>query len=158
MRIALLDCNRPVQPCHHATECASGETDLALVSESVRARRCKLLDQLTCLCSQSCAQHALPTAGPIKRAAAALAANTWPQWAQIWNRVKAEVPDAGEGLNRAQFACALRLVATAQSQGMLPLGAPPWQETSGLPAPLPRLAPQPRRSGPSTCACCLQRC
>ena len=86
------------------------------------------------------------------------AADTWPQRAQIWNRVKAEVPDAGEGLNRAQFACALRLVAIAQNQGMLPLGVPAWQETSGLPVPLPRLAPQPRRSGPSTCACCLQRC
>ncbi len=80
-----------------------------------------------------------------------------PRWAQIWNRVKAEVPDAGEGLNRAQFARALRLVALAQNQGVLPPGVPPWPGTGGRPAPLPRLAPQPRRAGPSTCACCLQR-
>ena len=82
----------------------------------------------------------------------------WQQSTQIWNRVKAEVPDAGEGLNRAQFACALRLVAIMQNQGMPPLGVPPWQEASGLPVPLPCLAPQPKRLGPSTCASCLQRC
>ena len=58
----------------------------------------------------------------------------------------------------AQFACALRLVAVAQDQGMLPLGVPSWQETSGLPVPLPRLAPQPGRAGPSTCASRMQHC
>lgn len=130
------------------------------VSVQDHARRCKLphctCTQLTCMCSQSCAQLALPPAGPVEGAAAALPADTRLHWAQIWNRVKAEVPDAGEGLNPAQFACALRLVAIAQNQGVLRLGVPPWQEISGLPVPLPRLASQPRRSGLSTCAYCLQ--
>lgn len=72
---------------------------------------------------------------------------------QIWNHVKAVMPGAGEGLDRTQFACALRLVALAQScHGVLPTAPSEWLEASGTPTPPPRLGPQPAGHTPRMCA------
>ncbi len=52
------------------------------------------------------------------------------------------MPGSGEGLDRAQFAHALRLVALAQSGDAA---------ASGAPAALPRLAPQGGRPAQRAC-------
>ena len=63
------------------------------------------------------------------------------------------MPGAGEGLDRTQFACALRLVALAQScHGVLPTAPSKWLEASGTPTPPPRLGPQPAGHTPRMCA------
>ncbi|KAK9805177.1 hypothetical protein WJX72_003678 [[Myrmecia] bisecta] len=69
-----------------------------------------------------------------------------PELSKIWSLVKAHAPAQGEGLTRAQFAMALRLVALAQSgQGLTDdlttaaVDPKRWLALAGRPLPAPKL-------------------
>eukprot|EP00884_Botryococcus_braunii_P008575 jgi/Botrbrau1/17719/Bobra.0166s0141.1 len=71
-----------------------------------------------------------------------------PLLSRIWNKTKAALPDDEHGLDRQQFAVALRLVAAAQSTGGLDsatakaaVSPARWRSHAGAPLPPPRISP-----------------